>query len=47
MALRLSITEVLKDQLNGLLPWPGKARGNRVENEFGYIRMLIGGIVKN
>ena len=35
MALRISITEVLKDQLNGFLSGTGKARGDRVENEFG------------
>lgn len=47
MALRRSVIEAFKHQLNGLLPGTGKAKGNKVENEFGWIQMLMGGIVGN
>ena len=47
MALRRSVIEAFKHQLNGLLPGTGKARGNKVENEFDWSQMRRGGIGGN
>lgn len=38
---------MFKDQLNDILPGSGKAKGNKVENEFGWSGMPKGGIVVN
>lgn len=47
MTLKINIIYVFEDELNGILLGDWRTKGYKVENEFGWNGMLMGGILGN